>query len=589
MHKSLSIRSLQQRGALSAVDVHLAELAARLTNDDSDECTLAMALASQWPQRGHVCLDLQRLKAEQLWETQEEIPETPEAILPAPASWIESLRASPAIGSPESLTPFVLWKDQWLYLRRYWDYEREVAERVAAWLEQEPNISDNGRAEEITAHLFDRVSIDPGDRQQEAVLRAATSPCFILTGGPGTGKTTTVLRILALLLNLNPGLEIALAAPTGKAALRLQESIAQNLESLPCDETVKANMPTSAQTLHRLLGHQRHKTTFRHHESRPLNHDLVVVDEASMMDLGLLAKLLRALRPEARLLLIGDRQQLPSVDAGAVFGSLCGPDSPVPRVELTKNYRFSQNTGIGALAKAIREGDAAEAERLLTADEDPQCRLDPLPPPNRLQDALWLTLEDHLNVLASVREPEEAFAHLDKLRVLCAHRTGPFGSIALNELVHDLLVTHMRLNRQSRWFPGRPILITENDYAVELFNGDTGVILPWQGKLHAFFRSGDGGFRHVPAARLPAHEPAYAMTVHKSQGSEFDTVHLILTDQPSRVLTRELLYTGVTRARAQLRIWSPPLSLRACIGKPLERTSGLPVWFESWKNPEPSA
>jgi exodeoxyribonuclease V alpha subunit len=580
MDSRLSLTALQQSGALSSVDVHLSELVSRLTKESRPEVKLAMALASQWPQRGHVCADLQSLKTENLWESQEYAP--PEGSIELPP--FDSLQDSEAIGGPDDHTPFVLWQDRWLYLRRYWDYECELVTGLRAWLDQSDLPIFEPHVKELIAHLYGADTLDESDHQQQAALLASKSPFFILTGGPGTGKTTTVLRILALLLNLNPDLQIALAAPTGKAALRLQESIALGLNDLPCDEAIKAKMPQAAQTLHRLLGYRRNKTTFRHNAEHPLPHDLVVVDEASMMDLGLMAKLMRALRPGARLILIGDREQLPSVDAGAVFGTLCAQGSPMPRVELTRNYRFSQDTGIGALATAIRQGDADTSEHLLTETEDASCLLEPLPAPNQMLEALWLELQDFLRKLAESFEPEDAFAHLETLRVLCAHRTGPFGSEAINELVHDLLGSRLRIPRSQRWFPGRPILITENDYAVELFNGDTGMILPWKGKLHAFFRSGDGSFRHIAPARLPAHESAYAMTVHKSQGSEFDEVLFILTDQPSRLLTRELLYTGITRARSRVRIWSPSECLRACVERPMERTSGLPAWFESWED-----
>ena len=568
MDRRLSLSSLQASGAISPIDVHLTKLASRLTDESRAEVHLAMALASQWPQRGHVCVDLATLVQDDLWESQEIEPQEEDIVLPQTTDWIASLQDSKAIGSPTEQTPFVLWQDRWLYLRRHWGYEHEIASRLETWLEEEPSPA----AETLS-----------DDKQELAVQLAAAHPFFILTGGPGTGKTTTVLRILGHLLSLQPDLNIALAAPTGKAALRLQESIASGLGRLDVDEVIAAALPTTAHTLHRLLGYQRHKTTFRHHVENPLPYDMIIVDEASMMDLALFAKLLRALKPGTRLLLIGDREQLPSVDAGAVFKALCADGSPMPRVELTRNYRFAQDAGLGALAVAIRDGDADLTERLLTDDEDTTCSLESLPNPSQMRDDLWLRLEAYLKGLANCLEPEKAFAHLDQLRILCAHRTGPYGAEAINDCVHDLLATRTRQSRTQRWYPGRPILITENDYAVELFNGDTGILLPWNGKLHAFFRTGNGDYRRIPPARLPAHESAYAMTVHKSQGSEFDNVLLVLTDQASRLLTRELLYTGVTRAKNAVSIWGPISHVRACVERPLERTSGLAVWFEEIK------
>ena len=566
MDRRLALAALQSTGALSPVDIHLSKLVARLTGETRPEVHLAMALASQWPQRGHVCVDLASLQARELWESEDMAPLDEPLELPSKEDWITSLRDSAGIGAPEEATPFVLWQDRWLYLRRHWTYEQTVVHFLSRWLNHDPPPAEAAETEDL---------------QERAVQLAAHHPFFILTGGPGTGKTTTVVRILCHLLSLQPSLTIALAAPTGKAALRLQESIADGLGRLEIEDAIRQAIPDSAHTLHRLLGYQRHKTTFRHHPENPLPFDLVIVDEASMMDLGLFAKLLQALPPSARLLLVGDREQLPSVDAGAVFSALCTPASPMPRVELTRNYRFSQNTGIGALALAIRDGDADMTELLLTDKEDTSCQLEALPGPNQLREALWQSLEPYLRSLASADEPVSAFQQFDQLRILCAHRSGPHGSEAINDCIHDLLVSRLRQSRAPRWFPGRPILITENDYAAELYNGDTGIVLPWNGKLHVFFRNGEGGFRHLPPARLPAHESAYAMTVHKSQGSEFDDVLLVLTDQPSRLLTRELLYTGITRARSSVRVWGPVSAVRNSVDRPLERTSGLGAWFET--------
>lgn len=588
----INLATLQQEGILSPVDVHLAKLLARLAGDEHPEALLGIALTSQWTQRGHVCLNLQNLAPEHL-DARIEDPDAPTThTLPAASEWAKHLRQHPAIAelnrTDESVgKPMVLWRDHLLYLRRYWDYETSVARRLREWLERGPRIEDGEDRTGIdafVANLFDQSSYDENDDQQRAVVEADRYPFFILTGGPGTGKTTTVLRLLALLLHREPDLTVALAAPTGKAALRLQDSISQGVASLACKDALKGRIPQQAETLHRLLGYRRHSTRFRHDANHPLPHDVVVVDEASMMDLSLCAKLLDALKPSARLILVGDRDQLPSVEAGAAFEAFCDPDSPLPKVELKRNYRFSGDTGIGGLARAIRSGDADQVENLLGDSEDGSCRWQPLPSANQLRESLDVRLKAFLDGLAAADHPEEAFTVLDSFRVLCAHRTGPYGSVAINELVQSQWARTASSNSSSlnRWYPGRPLIITENDYATELFNGDTGVVLPWKGKLHAFFRASGGEFRHLPPARLPAHESAYAMSVHKSQGSEFDEVHLILTDRPTRILTRELLYTGVTRARSRLLLWSSPESLRASVTRRLQRTSGMKERFLLW-------
>lgn len=571
-------------GVLSEVDVHLVRMIERLCGELTPEVALALALASQWPQRGHVCVDVRALAPDDLWDQQEAPSWLGEVRLPPPAEWVSQLEDCQAVGSPEVHAPFVLWQGRWLYLRRYWEYESTLEKRLRRWVEEGDVGHDRKRVQASAQRLFGR-PLDDSDDQERAIRMATQQACAILTGGPGTGKTTTVVRMLALLLDLEPDLDICLAAPTGKAALRLQESIQQGCQAFEFDDALVAKLPEQAQTLHRLLGYQRHLTTFRHDEANPLPYGLVVVDEASMMDLGLAAKLLGALGPGTRLILVGDREQLPSVDAGAVFSGLCADACPLPKVELTRNYRFSQTAGIGALAGAIRAGAVDQACLVLNDAADETCLLEPLPSLNHLREAIWDVCEAYLRSLAKVMTPGEAFALWEHQRILCAHRVGPYGSENVNDLVHDLLGSRLQMPRSQRWYPGRPILITENDYAVELFNGDTGIVLPWQGKLHVFFRSAnEAGYRHVPPARLPAHESAYAMTVHKSQGSEFDHVLLMLTDQPSRLLTRELLYTGITRARESVRLWGAEEVVRQGMAQPLARVSGLEARFESWED-----
>ena len=580
------LTSLQQSGILSPLDVHLAELLRRVTKEDRWEVLFAIALASQWPQRGHVCLDLKELTLEDLWENQETFSPSQTLELPEFSHWLEALESSEAIGRPGDTKPCILWEDR-LYLYRYWKYEDGLSRRLRQWLCTDVPADDDQLLESSTSQIFAKpFSEIDNDLQMKAAWTAARQSIFVLTGGPGTGKTTTVLRLLAVMIEQDSELRIALAAPTGKAALRLSESIDHGKHALECSPDTVEALPKEAHTLHRLLGFQRHKTTFRYNRDKPLPYDLVVVDEASMMDLPLAAKLVDALRTQARLVLVGDREQLPSVDAGRVFADLCEPESPLPRVELTRNYRFAQDQGIGGLAGAVRQADEDAAIRLLGNDST---RLCPLPPPRQLRETVWNRLQAYLEKLLVETDAEAAFRHLDTVRILCAHRTGPYGSETINQIVHELLTSRLKVDRQARWFLGRPIIVTENDYAAELFNGDTGLVLPWQGKLHVFFRSsGAEPFRRLPPSRLPAHESAFALTVHKCQGSEFDEVALLLTDRPSPLLTRELLYTGITRARNQVEIWSPEESVRTCIRSPLKRTSGLARHFIDWEKEAPS-
>jgi exodeoxyribonuclease V alpha subunit len=449
------------------------------------------------------------------------------------------------------------------------------------------------------------------------VLRALA----VVTGGPGTGKTTTVLAVLALLVEqaLARGEappRIALAAPTGKAAARLAESVVSGRARLALPPDVSTHVPAEATTLHRLLGWQpRTPTRFRHDAAHPLPYDVVVVDESSMVDLALMAKLLDAVPSHARLVLLGDRDQLASVEAGTILADVCGdgdvpcsaewsarlatlrasapsssaiPASAAPSsaiadcvVRLRVSRRFHDDGGIGALARAINDGDAARALAVLEDDDTGQVVWEPsdggadraaLAPVRRLALPAYrqsVTLDG----------PAAALAALDRFRVLAAHRAGTVGVAGLNGAIVEALAREGTLPRDAagaRWWHGQPVMVTENDHALELYNGDVGVVLrDGASGLRVWFRASDGGVRALAPARLPAHETVFAMTVHKSQGSEFDEVVLVLPPRPSPVLTRELLYTGVTRAKSKVTVVGSAEVLRAGIAERVQRASGL--------------
>jgi exodeoxyribonuclease V alpha subunit len=443
-----------------------------------------------------------------------------------------------------------------------------------------------------------------------AVLRGFT----VITGGPGTGKTRTVLRVLALLVEQAIALGVApprilLAAPTGKAAARLAESIVAGLATLPCDAAVIAAIPRSAGTLHRSLAWQpRTPTRFRHDASNPLTADVVLVDEASMVDLALMAKLVDAVPAGARLIFLGDRDQLASVEAGSILADVCGEatnrfsatfaarisavsgetridadgtsTAPIADgvVRLVRSHRFRDDGGIGALARAINDGDAGDALRLLGSDGSGEIAL------VSVGDASVAAREIVRHAVRGYRAalgsegPEAALRALDRFRVLTAHRGGSLGVAALNGAIVAALVRDGTLPRDARnssSFAGQPVLITQNDPALGLYNGDAGVVLAeLGGVVRVWFRTADG-VRGISPARLPAHETAFAMTVHKAQGSEFDEVVLVLPSDVSPVLTRELLYTGVSRARSRVTIIGSPDVMRAGIAERVQRASGL--------------
>lgn len=603
--------ALHRTGDLGDIDLHFARLIGRLGNGDSS-VALAAALASRWTGRGHICLDLAEVAGRRLGEEEEAVSDVQ---APALAPWREALRRSPVVASPGEVAPLVLDEAGRLYLYRYWAYEREVAEELAVRLEDPPGDIDPGRLRASLDRLFPPAGLD---WQRIAAATAALGRVTVISGAPGTGKTTTVIRLLALLAEQAAGraVRIGLAAPTGKAAARIQEVIRTARPGLAVADPIRAAIPEEAATLHRLLGWRPGAAGFRRDRSRPLDLDVLVVDEASMVDLALLAKLLRALPRAARLILVGDRHQLASVEAGAVLGDLCGEargfsaafrarlleatgDDPGGEgagppiqdaiVELQWNYRFGAASGIARAAALVNRGDGHGAAALLE-EGGPDLVWRTLETPRRLRQALADVAADAFGGGRGASDPEEALAACERLRILCAHRSGPFGQEAVNRMIEERLHAEGRLSRLGLWYPGRPILVTANDYHLRLFNGDLGLALPDPGAggaLRVIFRGPAGLLRRVAPARLPAHETAYATTVHRSQGTEADRVILILPGRASPVLTRELLYTAVTRARRRLEVWGTREVFAAAAARRLVRSSGLADALWGAGAPEP--
>ena len=594
------LEGLRQAGLLEDLDLHFARLIARVGGDDGP-VALAAALVSHWTGQGHICLDLSRVAGTLVGEAGVD-----GAIESPPLeAWVERLRRSPAVGRPGDFAPLVLDEAGRLYLYRYWDYEREVAEGITLRLRDDPADVDLARLRAGLDRLFP-VSEKP-DWQRIATAAAVLRRFTVISGGPGTGKTTTVVRLLALLVEQAAGrpFRIGLAAPTGKAATRMQEVIRAAKRDLPVEESVRDAIPDEASTVHRLLGWRPGTAGFRHDRENPLALDVLVVDEASMVDLALMAKLLRALRPSARLVLVGDRDQLASVEAGAVLGDLCGEapgcsaafrrrlieatgedpggegEGPPIRdavVQLLRSYRFSGESGIGQVARLVNQGEGRQAFDLLADGTLPGVAWRTVETPRALRQALAETTPDAFRDAGAAEGPDAALAALDRFRLLCARRSGPFGREAVNRLVEEQLGAAGVLIPRGLWYRGRPILITSNDYHLRLFNGDLGVVLPdpeADQVLRVFFRAAEGGLRRLPPARLPDHETAYAATVHKSQGSEAERILLILPNEMSPVLTRELIYTGLTRARSRAEIWGTRSVFEAAVSRRLTRSSGL--------------
>ena len=589
-------------GWLRAVDHALAATLLRLRDDTPWPVALAAALASRALEFGHSAVPLRSLPA----LLGEIAPDRAPPPLPDLDAWRAALAASPFAATDDAPAHgrVLAFERDRIALRRYGDYEARLAHALRALSAPPHPDADEDWIRERLATLFD--AQDGIDAQALAAFVAVHRRVLLLTGGPGTGKTTTVARILALAVEaaLRTGAppRIALAAPTGKAAARLAESLRENLARLHDDARIgdeaMAAMPAQASTLHRLLGWRPDSTAFRHGQANPLAADIVVVDEASMVDLPLMCKLVEAIAPGARLVLLGDRDQLPSVETGDVLAALCDAAgdgralpptlaaaasaalgaavpaqdaaSPLVRVELARSYRPTAALDIAPLAAAIRAGDAQVALQGLrdgayrglawrggTDAALAECvRGEALPQYRAVADAG--------NVAA-------ALAQARGYRVLTAVREGDAGSGALNRIIE----TALRGDDDEEFFHGRLVIVRENSYRHGLYNGDVG--LCWrdeEGGMRVWFDSEGQPRSWLPAA-LPRHESAFALTVHKSQGSEFDAVLFALPERGARVLSRELVYTGLTRARGALTLWADAGVLADAIARRAQRWSGI--------------
>ena len=606
------LASLKQQGVLTDLDVHFARLIVSLADRPSMELTLAAGLASNRTASGNVCVDLVELAGETIAARSDGGKLTAPSLKP----WTDSLRASGVVGEPGEYYPLVLDGNHRLYLYRYWDYERRLAEDLHRRATPVNNDFDPRRLRTDLNRLYPQRLRGNVDWQKVAAAVAVLRRLCVISGGPGTGKTTTVVRFLALLAqqHLDRSLEIALTAPTGKAAARLQQAVTAAKTNLDIEPVARIMIPEQASTIHRLLGLRPDGVSFRHHPDNPLPVDVLVVDEASMVDLALMTRLLEALPAHARCVLLGDRDQLASVDAGAVLGDICGQACGFSRafasrlrditaeplesgntnatsiadsiVLLTKSYRFGEDSGIGQLARTVNQGDVEGTMRVLEQ--------------GRFAEVAWKVPQsikglyaelgeralqgyaEYLDLLggcdATEASVDELFAAFGRFRLLAAYRAGGYGVASLNAAIERALEFNGTIDGRETWYHGRPVMVSRNDYSLRLFNGDIGIALRDPSddhRIRVFFQTSDGRIRRFYPGRLPLHETVFAMTVHKSQGSEFDTVVLLLPSQASPVLTRQLVYTGITRAKRFVEIWASAEVLRAASINTLERSSGL--------------
>lgn len=606
-----------ERIELSPLSRYFATYLCRLVSNVDPSVMWALQLVSHKATEGHVCIKLNAFAGHCVQGSDTELPFT----LPPLNEWVARLYVSGLVGKPGDFTPLILVEDtrltgkgHRLYLARYWDYEKRLAENLVALAKHPVKGVDIERLQKDLDILFPRTSSSScsPDFQKLAAALAVLQRVCIISGGPGTGKTSTVLRILIALQSQagKEPLRIALTAPTGKAAARIEQALREQRSQMTLPESLSANLPHTACTLHRLLKTQRDSVYFYHHRDNPLLFDVVVVDEASMVDIALFAKLVDALPAQGRLILLGDKDQLAPVETGAVFGELCktlgysqeytkilekivGFSVPtremfVPVLSnciayLYYSYRFSSQSGIGALTEQINRGSVTRAIEILGRTNH--------------SDLFW-DRENTRHKTDLAEYMEKAYAHFldavdkkcdaktllrcfDTFRVLTAHRSGQRGVIGVNRLFEERLVAQGRIPRGKQWYFGRPILITCNHYPLSLFNGDIGITL-WsddeeygQPRYRVYFEDEKGELRSFAPESLPEHETVYAMTVHKSQGSEFDTILLLLPESDSPVLNRSLLYTALTRAKKHVTVRGSQAIIEAGIRRLSSLESGI--------------
>lgn len=602
--------TFNRAGLLAAADVHVAARLGQLVGVADDLALLGAAFAVRAPRLGHVCVDLASISETASTDADDDdrVKTLP---WPDPSDWLAALREG-TLTAPEG--PLVLRGSQ-LYLDRYWSDEQQVAADLLLRARDEADQVDVALLASGVRRL-----VQGGDPwQRMAAASAVLRRLAVIAGGPGTGKTTTVAVALALLLEQAAARgdrppRVALAAPTGKAAARLQEAMSEEAERLDVPDEVRAALHRLAgSTLHRLLKPRPGShTRFVHGRHNRLPHDVVVVDEMSMVPLTLMARLVEAVRPDARLLLVGDHEQLASVEAGAVLGDVVGPAGPELVLRDGARRRLGEVTGteveaaqppggtpigdgivvlrhvhrfagaIRDLASAIQRGDPDATVRVL-GEGSPEvqwlARGEGQPDGDPLRPVRAAAVDSGRRLIEEAAEgrAQAALEILGEFRLLCAHRQGPHGAVAWGRQIADWLGIGPSGDAERGpdwWRPGRPLLVTRNDYTLRLYNGDTGVVVADGDRVVACFEQG-GQLVRVSPVRLGAVETVYAMTVHKSQGSQFDTVAVVLPDEGSPILTRQLLYTAVTRARRKVLLVATEQAVRSAVSRPVARSSGL--------------
>lgn len=603
------LNQFKQYSQVSLLDIHLANFLTSKAqlNDEiiAKRFSFLVLSLSMEVREGHVCLDISYLNQQniepQIWL---------DLLSPSEQDWVialEEAKLEQVVSNGKELSPLIFTQNK-LYFQRMWFDEKQVA-----YYFNHTTLDKTSFCLADLKNILNQLFINNEtiiDWQKVAVAVALTRKVAIISGGPGTGKTTTVAKILAGIMLTSPNARIITAAPTGKAASRLTESLSGAIDKL---SIASLNIKAEAVTLHRLLGAKTDNRVFTYNKNNQLHVDVLVIDEASMVDLNMMARVIEALPSSARLILLGDKDQLSSVEAGAVFGDLCAfiatgysesralelnqltgyqlsTHQPVASITdsiclLQKSYRFNESSGIGLLANAVKEGHYLAVNKLLSDESLKDVQYYPLASQQAYQAVLndCVTYYKHYLDMIKGQEILDITLILDKFaqyRLLCAVREGKFGVEGLNKQIESLLIENklIHLKNKEEWYIGRPIMILRNSINLGLYNGDIGITLTAEhdkSKLRVYFPFADGSIKGFSPFRLPEHETAYAMTIHKSQGSEFDHVNIILPTDYSPLLNRSLLYTAITRAKKTVSIYATEQILSQAVKSQTQRHSGL--------------
>ena len=584
------IQMLYEEDVISSVEAEFVRFLLSQNPEENDQVLLAAAACVHAQMNGHVCLDLESSQNQYLFND-----ERSEILLSdIKQKWGDTLQQSKLVGRGSELKPLVFQENR-LYLHRYWKYEQELAEWLKSKASVTSQVSDKAKQ---AIRLFLKENANGVDWQDVALILSFMRELLVITGGPGTGKTFTVLKIIAAQNHFKDGkLKVAVAAPTGKASRRLTESIHAGKQDLPKEIREKINIPEDALTVHKLLGSDYEGIRFKYNSENKLPYDLVIVDEASMLDVNLWVNLIRAIPEHGKLIVLGDKDQLASVEAGSILGDICGGENsfsaeisaavtelsgaeiPVSDsapgmndsvVFLTKSYRFGEDSGIKRLAEAINSSDDDLVMELLKGEKYPEIKLHDSSREN-LNQVIQKYAVQHFEKF-SAKTIEDHLSSSNQKKILCVLRRGDFGVEKINSSAEQKIKLKQPASGHREWYPGRIIMATRNDPVLKIRNGEIGICTEAADPQVIF--EGENKLP-ISAGRIKDYEPAYAITIHKSQGSEFEDVAIILPETMNKVLSKEILYTSVTRARRSTLVIGNEKIIRKTVLKSIARGSGL--------------